>query len=69
MKVIASLICGWIVCGAAAVWVIVSTRELMWGNLPWWFSLSWDVFLLFVAFALPAKIVILVCDLTSHGDR
>lgn len=60
MKLLYGLVVGWVICGALAIWAIVASRELMWGNLPSWFAFGWDIFLLFVAFALPAKVVILV---------
>lgn len=65
MRLIVGLVCGWLICGIAAVWVIIATRDLMWTNQPHWFALGWDVFLLFVAFALPVKTVILIDALSK----
>lgn len=70
-RLLVGLIVGWALCGIFAVSAIVATKELMWGGLPWWSALGWDGFLIFVAFALPVKIVILVDSLRENrnGDQ
>jgi hypothetical protein len=62
---LALLIAGWVVCGASAIWAITATRDLMWNHLPSWFALLWDVFVVFVAFALPVKVAVLMKSLRS----